>query len=91
MRVGSVNVLEAMTWTDTRAEVLRGKMILTHAFDDPIHGYSFTCFPGTKSTNTDADGACRLVLSRYRELLASSTFTFCPEGVHVESYRVWEV
>ena len=48
MRVGSVNVLEAMTWTDTRAEVLRGKMILTHAFDDPIHGYSFTCFTGTK-------------------------------------------
>mmetsp|Transcript_57157 Transcript_57157/g.92491 ORF Transcript_57157/g.92491 Transcript_57157/m.92491 type:complete len:138 (-) Transcript_57157:66-479(-) len=51
------------------AEALGGRMILTHSFDDPIHG---------------------LVVGRYRDLVASSKFTFCPEGVHVESYRLWE-
>lgn len=51
------------------AGALGGVMILTHTFDDPIHG---------------------LVVSEYRALLASSRFTLCPEGVHVESYRLWE-
>lgn len=31
-----------------------------------------------------------LVVGRYRQILASSSFTLCPEGVHVESYRLWE-
>ena len=48
---------------------LGGEMILTHTFDDPIHG---------------------LVVGEYRALMASSRFTLCPEGVHVESYRLWE-
>lgn len=51
------------------AHVLKGQLLLTHSFDDPIHG---------------------LVVGEYRALLASSHFTFCPEGVHVESYRLWE-